>query len=407
MKTISENDENRLHHGIAKKEGLMKCFQISRWLASDMAGTLAGSDREALDKWLAESEANRETYRELKQDFLRGKGMGPYSDEEVEHQLSLFYRNRTRSRRIPFYYYAVASVVLLVIGFSVLLYWGMRRDYSLPDTSPASIQVAQGQVMLELSSGERVGLVDSIHFEIKEPSGNIWVSGEELCYRERDTLLREEVYNTLLVPRGAEYKVSLADGTLVWLNSESELRYPVRFSGNRRTVYLKGEGYFVVAPDKDRPFTVSAGDDVDVRVLGTKFNVSAYAGDEEIITTLAEGSVEIVMSGDSTRMQSNEQVVFNKKEKTFYRGEVDASVYSAWKDGKFIFEDQPLERIMERLKRWYDMEVFYANDEVREYRLTGDLKKYENFEQAVRMIEEVAGLEVDINNKCVIISARQ
>lgn len=385
----------------------MKCFQISRWLASDMAGTLAGSDREALDKWLAESEANRETYRELKQDFFRGKGVGPYSDEEVEHQLSLFYSNRTRSRRIPFYYYAVASVVLLVIGFSVLLYWGMRRDYSLPDTSPASIQVAQGQVMLELSSGERVGLVDSIHFEIKEPSGNIWVSGEELCYRERDTLLREEVYNTLLVPRGAEYKVSLADGTLVWLNSESELRYPVRFSGNRRTVYLKGEGYFVVAPDKDRPFTVSTGDDVDVRVLGTKFNVSAYAGDEEIVTTLAEGSVEIVMSGDSTRMQPNEQVVFNKKEKTFYSGEVDASVYSAWKDGKFIFEDQPLERIMERLKRWYDMEVFYANDEVREYRLTGDLKKYENFEQAVRMIEEVAGLEVDINNKCVIISARQ
>ena len=163
----------------------------------------------------------------------------------------------------------------------------------------------------------------------------------------------------------------------------------------------------MVAPDKDRPFTVSTGDDVDVRVLGTKFNVSAYAGDEEIVTTLAEGSVEIVMYGDSTRMQPDEQVVFNKKEKTFYRGEVDASVYSAWKDGKFIFEDQPLERIMERLKRWYDMEVFYANDEVREYRLTGDLKKYENFEQAVRMIEEVADLEVDINNKCVIISARQ
>ena len=117
MKTISENDENRLHHGIAKKEGLMKCFQISRWLASDMAGTLAGSDREALDKWLAESEANRETYREFKQDFLCGKGMGPYSDEEVEHQLSLFYRHRTRSRRIPFYYYAVASVVLWLLVF--------------------------------------------------------------------------------------------------------------------------------------------------------------------------------------------------------------------------------------------------------------------------------------------------
>lgn len=406
MKTTSENDENKLLNGISKKEGLMKCFQVSRWLASDMAGMLAGADREALDEWLAESEANRETYRELKQDFLCGKSEGPYSGEEVERQLSLFYRNQVRSRRVPFYWYAVASVVLLVIGFSVLLHWGMRRDYSLPDSSPASIQVAQGQVMLELSSGERVGLVDSIHFEIKEPSGNIWVSGEELCYQERDTLSGEEVYNTLLVPRGAEYKVSLADGTLVWLNSESELRYPVRFAGNRRMVYLKGEGYFEVAPDKDKPFIVNAGDDVDVRVLGTKFNVSAYASDEEVITTLAEGSVEVLMPEDSTRIKPNEQVVFNKKEKTFYSGEVDASVYSAWKDGEFIFEDQPLKCIMERLKRWYDMEVFYANDKVREYRLTGDLKKYENFEQAVRMIEEVAGLEVDINNKCVIISAR-
>lgn len=371
-----------------------------------MSGALAGSGKDALDEWLEEDVANRETYRELKRDFLAGKGIGAYSNEEVERQLNLFHRRRERRRGRIYFYYAAVSVILLIIGITILMRWEASRNELPLANSPVSIQVAQGQVMLELSSGERVGLADSLQLELKESSGRISVSGQELRYRESNASPCEEVYNTLFVPRGTEYKVHLSDGTVVWLNAESELRYPVYFTGKRRTVYLKGEGYFEVAPDKARTFTVKTDGGVDVKVLGTKFNISAYADDGNVIATLAEGGVELVMPGDSTRMQPNEQVVFDKKDKTYYSRDVDASVYSAWKDGKFIFEDQSLEYVMERLKRWYDMDVFYADEEVRNYRLTGDLKKYEDFGQAVRMIEEVAGLKIDINNKSVTIRVK-
>ena len=145
---------------------------------------------------------------------------------------------------------------------------------------------------------------------------------------------------------------------------------------------------------------------MEVKVLGTCFNIASYKDEEEVVTTLAEGSVEVITAGDSIRIHPDEQVLFNKVSHTLSCRQVDASVYLAWKEGRFIFENQSLEQIMRQLQRWYEMDVFYANDMVRNYRFSGDLKKYDDFGKIVKMIEEVAGLQISIKNKCVVIGMK-
>ncbi len=374
-------------------------------MAEDFAGQIDTADKAELDAWLAESEEYRATYRELKENFLSGQGKPPYTEQEVQQQLRKFHIRRNKKIIQIKHGYRYVAVCVLLIGLIGLMRW-ISGDRNTVEPMPSSIQMAQGNARLILSTGKEIALTDTLQLVREEPSVDIQVSARGLLYNKGEAGSTKDVYNKLLVPRGGEYKIQLADGTNVWLNSQSELRYPVQFSGEQRVVYLKGEGYFEVAPDREKPFIVNTGEGVNVKVLGTKFNVSAYAEDVDVTTTLLEGRVEVAMPEAVVQIAPDEQIVFNKLENTFSQRRVDASAYAAWKDGAFIFEDQTLEQIMERLKRWYEMEVFYTHDEIKKYRFTGDLKKYENFKKAVRMIEEVAGAKVEINGKCVIIGTK-
>ena len=234
----------------------------------------------------------------------------------------------------------------------------------------------------------------------------IKVDGETISYLKEVPKVIGEAFNTLIIPKGGEYKIVLADGSRVWLNSETEFRYPVHFTGDFRKVYLKGEAYFEVARQETMPFIVETSGGIDVRVLGTRFNVASYENDADVVTTLAEGSVEVYTDEKVMRIRPDEQVLVHKSSGVFERRQVDAATYLAWKDGKFIFEDQTLEQIIRQLQRWYQMDVFYSSEAVKQYRFSGDLKKYDDFGKIVEMIEEVAGLQISIKNNCVIIGAK-
>ena len=386
------------------KEDLIDTFKISRLVAADIAGCLDDTGRRELDAWLRESDENQAVYREIRGDFEKGKRQWPYSERQVEQQLAMFYRYRRKkiSRGIGVWW-RYAAVLVLLLGIAGVIRWQAGSREREKELVP--IQMAQGNAVLVLSTGERIALDDTLRSVRGEASVDIRVADQKVSYRKENESALEQVYNTLVVPRAGEFKVELADGTNVWLNAQSELRYPVQFCGKQRVVYLKGEGYFEVASDREKPFIVKTFSDVDIKVLGTKFNVSSYENDAYVTTTLAEGSVEVVMSGESVRISPDEQLVFNKNDNSFRLREVDASIYSAWKDGLFIFEDQRLEQIMEQLKRWYEMDVFYSGEEVKNYQFSGDLKKYDGFEKIV-MLEEVAGVKIDIKGKCVTIGAK-
>ena len=378
-------------------------FKVARWMAEDLAGTLPDEEKRALQEWIAASEGHAALYEEIRKDFKEGRRRRLYTREEVEMQLAKFHRrNRNRKlwliRRVG---YAAAVVLVVGVAFCVSLY--MKQ----PAEKMAAVEVTsvpEAGAQLILSSGELVDLDD--RQELAEENVRITRQHKELTYLNQDTVREREVrYNTLVIPRGGDFKVTLADGTIVWLNSCTRLRYPLDFKGDVREVFLEGEAYFEVAKDAKHPFVVRTAD-VDVRVLGTRFNLSAYEDDALVSTTLEEGSVEVSTPLGKQVIRPNEQLVFNVKEGKVDCRDVDASVYSAWKDGMFVFEDETLERIMKRLQMWYDVEVFWENPSLKEVTFSGRMRRYDDFSRVVEILEMTGNVRFDIRGSAIFIRGK-
>ena len=227
-------------------------------------------------------------------------------------------------------------------------------------------------------------------------------TGERLCREKCDT--EELQYNILRVPRGGEYSVVLGDGTSVCLNSESELRYPVQFDRRERRVFLRGEGYFEVAKDPEHPFVVEV-EDAKIEVLGTIFNVSGYAEEERVVTTLVEGVVRLSSDNESVLLEPNEQGVLDK-DGHLSKVEVNVFPYVAWQKGLFVFRQQSLERVMQVVSRWYDVKVVFKDEETKRISFTGNMRRYGNFEQVVRMLEMTGGLNFNIEGRTIYITEK-
>jgi ferric-dicitrate binding protein FerR (iron transport regulator) len=265
------------------------------------------------------------------------------------------------------------------------------------------ITPGQPKAMLYLASGESVPVGDS-PLTILDPNvAEVNVKeGGELTYaaREEVTALQGATHR-ISIPRGGEFSAVLGDGTKVRLNSRTELSYPVHFSKESREVYLEGEAYFEVAK-AGRPFVVHAGG-LDVRVLGTEFNVNTQTAGT-VKTVLVTGSVEISSGKETVRLTPNQLAIYRSGDEHFSVQRVDVTPHVAWKDNNFVFDKERLEDIMETLSLWYDMEVIYENDLVKETRLTGDLERYEEVQKLLYFFEKTSsGLHFEIVGKTVIV----
>ncbi len=229
-------------------------------------------------------------------------------------------------------------------------------------------------------------------------------TGEQLSYAGEGSgeALR---YNVLRVPRGGEFAVELADGTLVRLNSDSELRYPVHFAGGERRVYLRGEGYFEVVKDARKPFVVEAGG-MEVEVLGTTFNVSAYADEGAVATTLVEGAVRFSGESGSVELSPGEQGLADGAGAVTKR-EVDVNDYVAWQKGQFVFRHRTLEEVIRVVCRWYNVEAVFESAGAKGIYFTGNMRRYGDFEQVVRMLELTGGLDFRIEGRTIYIREKK
>lgn len=233
-----------------------------------------------------------------------------------------------------------------------------------------------------------------------QQGANIVVQNQGVSYCV-DSSVVEERYNTLRVPRGGEYSITLSDGTIVYLNSESELRYPVNFVGRDRRVYLSGEAYFDVVQDEAHPFIVDMGNS-SVRVLGTSFDVRAYADEDEVLTTLVQGSVKFSAGKEFVTLEPGKQAVLGKSGSIETR-EVDTYLYTAWKEGVFAFKRQRLEEIMKVVARWYDVNIFWENVSQKEVTFTGKMKRYDDFSKVVEVLEMTGNTEFVIKENNIFI----
>ena len=263
-----------------------------------------------------------------------------------------------------------------------------------------SIQPGKRQAILVLASGEQLKL-DSLVQEVTEQEGvAIRIIDGALNYKQSDSVkLLCNAYHQLIIPRGGEYMMQLTDGTKVWLNAATEFRYPAAFVGAERKVYLSGEAYFEVAKDSLHPFIVVA-DDAQIRVYGTKFDVSNY-GTGNIRTVLVEGAVGMQRGQEEVRLKPGQK---GETDGDHIRvTEVDVASYIAWKNGDFIFDNERLEDIIEQISRWYDVDVFYSREQSRDIRLSGDLRRYKEVQSLLYYFERISDIRFSIKGRTIVV----
>ena len=361
--------------------------------------TLKAEEVAELEKWLEADEKNKLYFDTFKEDFLAMRwGLRARLISGSFERLQKTIQRNNRFRRLR--YIAAAIFLLLAVGGGGWLFY---RPVSAPvplAVTHSPILPGKPQAVLVLSSGEQI-LLDSLHREVKEQQGiTIQVAeGGVLNYQSTgETPETGHLLNQVIIPRGGEYKLQLADGTKVWLNAATEFRYPVVFTGKQREVYLKGEAYFEVEKDSLHPFIVVA-DDVRVKVYGTSFNVNNYT--EEVQTVLVEGAVGMQQQGQEVRLKPGQKG--ECKGRNINVSEVDPYAYIAWKEGNFIFENEPLAEVMDKLARWYDVEVFYTREASRKIRLSGDMKRYKDIQSLLYYFEQISEVRFEVKGRTIVV----
>ena len=219
-------------------------------------------------------------------------------------------------------------------------------------------------------------------------------------YSESANISTANLINRLEIPRGGEFKIKLADGTEVWLNAETELRYPTVFSSLERRVKLQGEGYFKVAKNEKQPFIVEVGD-IEIKVYGTQFNISTQNKDN-IETVLVSGSVSIRHHDQEIHLTPSQKAAYTSSGKLTIE-EVDVLPYITWKDGNFMFQNESLESIMNKLARWYDLDVFYLNEQTKNIHLSGMMARYKEVSELFHYFEKISTARFIIKGRTVTV----
>lgn len=378
--------------------GVTALGHIAALIEKHLQGELTVREQEELDAWLYGSERNREMFRRIcSHEFLeeaRRKELWfnegeawrrfagevyPSSGQSRPGQPGL--PRRRRSRFV--FRWGVAAAVVLLIGSGVWM-WQMFGREQVPGTS----LLAAGSPLahLTLADGQVVALSDGLRDTLVQGNIRVVTDGKSIAYQPENKTATA-ARNQLEVPRKGEFFLLLSDGTRVWLNSETTLRYPVCFTGSERRVEVVGEAYFEVRQDSGRPFRVELAGRGEVEVTGTAFNVRHYPDEAKALVTLTEGRVNLSGGTRSISLRPGEQGAVENG--NLAKETVNTRLYTAWKDGRFVFKEQPLEEIMRTLARWYDVNIEFADEGVKEATFSGNLRRYDDFGTIIRMLESV------------------
>ena len=378
--------------------------EIIKLITLYMQGELSEAQRKKLSEWLAADPNNRDFFdRTISLEHVKQK----LSTKERINQEKAFQQfkaqvspsRKTITRKILAY--AAVIAVPIILGLLAII---SRQETPTPKM-PSLTEITHGKpkAILTLAQGEKIELSPEQALASLPTGLRLKEEKDELIYTPQETSGGNIQYHELTTPRGGEYKITLPDGSFVHLNSNTTLRFPNRFDESKREIYLTGEAYFEVSKDSKRPFYVIT-DIARVKVHGTTFNVNTLLNNQ-IQTTLLQGSIGIFIQGENREylLQPSQQAEISYTTKTITIKEVDVAPYVAWKDGIFMFDDERLESILDKLALWYDFEVFYQNEMVKDIRFTGFLKRYDNINIILDAIETTVSVDFDIQGKNIII----
>ena len=381
---------------------LKKRLDIARLIAEELAGTIDERDRAVLTRWLDEDERHWKEYTNILESLKTGNEV--WKDQERGRQIMESRWRTVKSHTIRktvrwITWSKYAAVILLFVSMGIFWFVNEKKQ-EVENVTVAKIEHGSMKAQLVLANGRKVDLVPETNLQLEEEGGTRILTLDNMVkYSGMDSLVGQSAevkYNTLIVPRGGEFSLELADGTRVWLNTESKLRYPVAFTGEERRVEMDGEVYFEVAKNREKPFVVTVNG-VDIRVLGTSFNVSAYQ--EEVVTTLVEGKVQLKKGNEQVILSPNQQAIWSDDE--FRVKQVDARNYVLWKEGIFYFEDVDLETILDDMARWYNVNVFYMNPALKEMKFSVEIRRYGDINEILRRIGQTKRVKFEIKDRTI------
>ncbi|CAM3738638.1 FecR family protein [Flavobacterium chungbukense] len=376
----------------------MNKTQISELLKQYQEGTLSDEDKDKVDAWYLQKALDSKL--QLNEYELEDSYQYLKSTLPVQHErkvLSLWPR------------IAVAASIALLLGSGIFYFIQPKEQNVQVTVKPQEIAPGGTRGVLTLSNGKQIVLSDisakdTIAKEGEEDEVTIKMNANgEITYvinPNAEGSKDDNSFNTLSTPTGGQYNIILADGTKVYLNAVSSIKYPTQFNGDKRIVELDGEAYFEVAKNKSKPFVVKS-DKQSIEVLGTHFNVHSYNNESVIKTTLLEGSVAVTYKNQKSILKPGQQSDVSDNFSKIKVREVDTEEAVAWKNGRFKFDNADLKNVMRQLERWYGIKVEYRGD-VSDVRFNGGTFRNKNLSEVLKVLE-LSNIKFKVEGKTVIV----
>ncbi|SCD19886.1 putative membrane protein [Proteiniphilum saccharofermentans] len=320
--------------------------------------------------------------------------------ERIDITRNLLKNKRKKGIRL-YKYLAVAACSIIIIGLSFIFLF--RKDYSYPDNNQgidyAQFQLhhqqpSQGEIRI-VTQGRQVE-IEGEDAEIKyDNTGSLSINNEAVDQETTHAMATEIFYNQLYVPYGKRASLTLADGTSLWVNAGTTVIYPAVFPDHKREIYVDGEVYAEVQRDEARPFLVKT-DKLEICVLGTSFNVSAYKEDTQRKVVLVNGSVDVRLNGKNTRLSPNQLYTYNGQVSSVET--VDVEVFTSWRDGIYIFRDEPIESILQQLSRYYNVTMIFPPHQSSGILCSGKLELKEDLSHLLNNLSQIASFNFGVKD---------
>jgi len=392
-------------------------FDLGKLIAKYLRKELTEQEQDQLEQWLQSDTRNQELFKKLTDQTIIDSELETFETNDKDKAWKNIvkktgFKSTTRKSAAskPWPAYAAAIVLLVALGVTLTRYRNTLGEQKMTVKPQQDLLPGSNKAVLTLADGSKVILDDAKRGKIasqqnvvitKDQSGELVYQATETSQTEDLPPVEKNVMNTLSTPRGGQYQIVLPDGTRVWLNSASSLKYPTTFAGNDRRVELNGEAYFEVSKDPSKPFYVKTATQT-VTVLGTHFNINSYADEIAAKTTLLEGSVRITgnINGATAKLKPGEQAV-NTINAIDVKENADIDEAVAWKNGKFLFRNTDLHTIMRQLSRWYDVDVEYQGNVAQKHyrgRISRNVPVSEIFQ-----ILKTSGINFTIDGRKIIV----
>ena len=372
-------------------------FKISLLISKSLSGNITKGEQAELDSWREENEYNQRLFEQICSETTMREKFDQYKHSNVQTAFDAFVKKREElhSRRRWIGTLSRYAAIIIVPVLVVVFYYSKKETVKVTERSQFASELASIQrnlPVLTLSNGKEMVLYNQELLLEEENGVRISVNEEgRMQYDKADSVGAEMVYNTLTTPSQCDFMFILVDGTRVWMNAKSSLRYPVAFHGKERVVYAEGEIYLEVARDEKHPFFVMLNG-MKVEVLGTSFNVNSYADEDYAEVTLVEGRVAAHVDDKSYDLLPSRQLRWDKKNESVDIRIVNVDDYIAWKRGQYVFKGRSLEEVAKVLERWYDMEIIFEDEKSKKTVYTGVINKEENFDAFVLRLRETSSL---------------